>query len=41
VTHPLAEITPESLDALISLELREQFTDLTTDLEAFNSEPML
>jgi NAD(P)-dependent dehydrogenase (short-subunit alcohol dehydrogenase family) len=41
VTHPLAEITPESLDALVSLELREQFTDLTTDLEAFNSEPML
>jgi NAD(P)-dependent dehydrogenase (short-subunit alcohol dehydrogenase family) len=41
VTHPLAEITPQSLDALISLELREQFTDLTTDLEAFTSEPML
>jgi NAD(P)-dependent dehydrogenase (short-subunit alcohol dehydrogenase family) len=41
VTHPLAEITPQSLDALVSLELREQFTDLTTDLEAFNSEPML
>jgi NAD(P)-dependent dehydrogenase (short-subunit alcohol dehydrogenase family) len=41
VTHPLTEITPESLDALISLELREQFADLTTDLDAFNSEPML
>jgi NAD(P)-dependent dehydrogenase (short-subunit alcohol dehydrogenase family) len=41
VTAPLAELTPESLDAAISLEFREQFTDLATDLEAFNTEPML
>jgi NAD(P)-dependent dehydrogenase (short-subunit alcohol dehydrogenase family) len=41
VTAPFAEVTPESLDAAISLELREQFTDLTTDLDAFNTEPIL
>jgi NAD(P)-dependent dehydrogenase (short-subunit alcohol dehydrogenase family) len=41
VTPPLDEVTPEALDNLISLEMRERFTDLTTDLEAFNTEPLL
>jgi NAD(P)-dependent dehydrogenase (short-subunit alcohol dehydrogenase family) len=41
VTPPLDELTPEALDQLVSLEMREQFTDLTTDLEAFNTEPLL
>jgi NAD(P)-dependent dehydrogenase (short-subunit alcohol dehydrogenase family) len=41
VTAPLGELTPEGLDAAISLEFREQFTDLATDLEAFDTEPML
>jgi NAD(P)-dependent dehydrogenase (short-subunit alcohol dehydrogenase family) len=41
VTPPLAEQTLETLDAAIALQLRERFVDLTTDLEAFNTEPML
>ena len=41
VTPPLAELTPEALDAAISLQMREQFVDLATDLEAFNTEPIL
>jgi len=41
VTPGLDELTPERLDALITMELSGQFTDLTTDLEAFNSEPLL
>jgi NAD(P)-dependent dehydrogenase (short-subunit alcohol dehydrogenase family) len=41
VTPPLAELTPQALDAAIALQLRERFVDLTTDLEAFNTEPML
>ena len=41
VTPALDEVTPEVLDQLISLEMRERFTDLTTDLEAFNTEPLL
>jgi NAD(P)-dependent dehydrogenase (short-subunit alcohol dehydrogenase family) len=41
VTPQLAELTLEALDTAISLHMREQFTDLSTDLEAFNTEPML
>lgn len=41
VTAPLAELTSESLDAAIDIEMREQFVDLATDLESFNSEPIL
>jgi hypothetical protein len=41
VTPALDEITPEALDNLVSLEMRELFTDLTTDLEAFNTQPLL
>jgi hypothetical protein len=41
VTPALDALTPESLDKLVSLEMRERFTDLTTDLEAFNTEPLL
>ena len=41
VTPPLGELSPEALDQLVSLGLREHFTDLTTDLEAFNTEPLL
>jgi NAD(P)-dependent dehydrogenase (short-subunit alcohol dehydrogenase family) len=41
VTAPLAELTPESLDAAIGIEMREHLVDLATDLEAFNTEPLL
>lgn len=41
VTAPLDELTPERLDAAISLELRDHFTDLQTDLENFNTEPLI
>jgi NAD(P)-dependent dehydrogenase (short-subunit alcohol dehydrogenase family) len=41
VTPPIDELTPERLDAAISVELRSHFTDLATDLEAFNTEPLL
>ncbi|HZP86784.1 MAG TPA: SDR family NAD(P)-dependent oxidoreductase [Burkholderiales bacterium] len=41
VTPALAELTPESLDSLITMEFTEHFTDLATDLEAFNTEPLL
>jgi len=41
VTAPLTELTPELLDAAISVEMRDELTDLTTDLEAFNAEPIL
>jgi NAD(P)-dependent dehydrogenase (short-subunit alcohol dehydrogenase family) len=41
VTAPLAELTPEALDAAISIEMREQLVDLSTDLESFNTEPIL
>jgi NAD(P)-dependent dehydrogenase (short-subunit alcohol dehydrogenase family) len=41
VTAPLAQLTLESLDAAIALQLRERFVDLATDLEAFNTEPLL
>jgi NAD(P)-dependent dehydrogenase (short-subunit alcohol dehydrogenase family) len=41
VTAPLAELTPESLDAAISVEMRSELVDLTTDLEAFNAEPIV
>jgi NAD(P)-dependent dehydrogenase (short-subunit alcohol dehydrogenase family) len=41
VTPQLAELTLEALDTAISLNMREQFVDLATDLEAFNTEPML
>jgi NAD(P)-dependent dehydrogenase (short-subunit alcohol dehydrogenase family) len=41
VTPQLSELTPEALDAAISIQMREQFVDLSTDLEAFNTEPLL
>jgi NAD(P)-dependent dehydrogenase (short-subunit alcohol dehydrogenase family) len=41
VTPPLADLTPEVLDSAISIQMREQFVDLTTDLEAFGAEPIL
>jgi NAD(P)-dependent dehydrogenase (short-subunit alcohol dehydrogenase family) len=41
VTPQLSELTPEALDAAISIQMREQFVDLTTDLEAFGTEPIL
>jgi NAD(P)-dependent dehydrogenase (short-subunit alcohol dehydrogenase family) len=41
VTAPLAELTPESLDAAIASRVRDQLVDLTTDLESFNTEPII
>ncbi len=41
VTAPLTELTPELLDAEVSVEMREELVDLTTDLEAFNTEPIV
>jgi len=41
VTAPLAELTPEALDSAIAIEMQDQFVDLATDLEAFNTEPLL
>lgn len=41
VTPALGELTPEALDSLVSVDFGEHFTDLTTDLEAFNTEPLL
>jgi NAD(P)-dependent dehydrogenase (short-subunit alcohol dehydrogenase family) len=41
VTPRLAELTPEALDTAISIQMREQFVDLATDLEAFSTEPIL
>jgi len=41
VVPTLDELTPEAIDTLVSVEMGEQFTDLSTDLEAFNTEPLL
>jgi NAD(P)-dependent dehydrogenase (short-subunit alcohol dehydrogenase family) len=41
VTPQLSELTLEALDSAISLQMRDQFVDLATDLEAFGSEPVL
>jgi len=41
VVPALADLTPEALDSLVSVDMAEQFTDLCTDLEAFNTEPLL
>lgn len=41
VTAPLDELTPERLDAAVALELSDHFTDLRTDLESFNAEPLI
>ena len=41
VTAPLEELTPEHLDAAISLGMRDKFVELTTDLESFNTEPIV
>lgn len=41
VTPQLAKLTLEALDATISVQMREHFVDLTTDLEAFGTEPIL
>jgi len=41
VTPALAELTVEAIDAAVSLQMREKFLDLTTDLESFGSEPLV
>jgi NAD(P)-dependent dehydrogenase (short-subunit alcohol dehydrogenase family) len=41
VTAPLADLTPESLDAAISSAVRDELVDLTTDLESFNTDPIV
>jgi len=41
VTPSLAELTLERLDAAISIEMRDELTDLATDLEAFNADPLV
>jgi NAD(P)-dependent dehydrogenase (short-subunit alcohol dehydrogenase family) len=41
VTPQLSDLTLEALDAAISIQMREQFVDLATDLEAFGTEPIL
>ena len=41
VTAPLAELTPEAIDAAVSIQMRDKLLDLTTDLEAFGDEPLL
>jgi NAD(P)-dependent dehydrogenase (short-subunit alcohol dehydrogenase family) len=41
VTAPLAELTPEFLDASIGSQVREQLVDLASDLESFNTEPIV
>lgn len=41
VTPAIGELTAEALDSLVSVDFGEHFTDLTTDLEAFNTEPLL
>jgi NAD(P)-dependent dehydrogenase (short-subunit alcohol dehydrogenase family) len=41
VTAQLAELTLEALDSAIGVELRSHLVDLSTDLEAFNTEPIL
>jgi NAD(P)-dependent dehydrogenase (short-subunit alcohol dehydrogenase family) len=41
VTASLAELTPEALDAAVSIDMREQLVDLSTDLESFDTEPLL
>ncbi len=37
----LSELKPECLDALVSTQLSEQFVDLATDLESFDTEPLV
>jgi len=41
VTPSLEELTPEQLDAAVSLEMQDKLVELTTDLESFNTEPIL
>lgn len=41
VTAPLADLTPEAIDAAVSIQMRDKLLDLTTDLEAFGDEPLL
>ena len=41
VTAPLAELTPESLNAAIVSAVRDKLVDLTTDLESFSTEPIV
>ncbi len=41
VTPQLSELTLEALDSAVSLQMRDQFVDLATDLEAFGGEPVL
>jgi len=41
VTETLEHLTPEALDAAVGIELRGQFTDLATDLESFNTQPLV
>jgi len=37
----LANLSPESVDAAVSIAVREQMVELISDLEAFNSEPIV
>ncbi|HKA00449.1 MAG TPA: SDR family NAD(P)-dependent oxidoreductase [Candidatus Solibacter sp.] len=41
VTEPLDQLTPERLDAAIAIGFIDQYTDLKTDLEMFNTEPLI
>ncbi len=41
VTKKWDELTSENLDAASALQFSEHFVDLSTDLEAFNTEPLL
>lgn len=41
VTSALNELNAENLDAAIASQFADQFVDLSTDLEAFNTEPLL
>ncbi|PWT71562.1 MAG: 3-hydroxyacyl-CoA dehydrogenase [Proteobacteria bacterium] len=41
VTAPLAELTVEAIDAAVSIQMRDKFFDLTTDLESFSNEPLI
>lgn len=40
-TAALDELTPERLDAAIAMEFTDHYVDLKTDLETFNTEPLI
>jgi NAD(P)-dependent dehydrogenase (short-subunit alcohol dehydrogenase family) len=41
VTAPLAELTVGAIDATVSIQMRDKFFDLATDLESFGNEPLI